>query len=176
MNTDSDEIRYNRTFYKNDVLDVAPKLLGSRLKRKINSTVYTYLITEIEIYRGEEDEACHARKGKTKRTEVMYQNGGLLYIYLIYGMHWMLNIVTGKKEQPQAILIRGLDKVNGPGRVTRELKIDGGFNRIDLHDSELIWIEKYTKTNKDYITTPRIGIDYAGDYYRNIPWRYVLKQ
>jgi DNA-3-methyladenine glycosylase len=156
------------------VLQVAPDLLGKWLVRKTSDDILSYRITEVEVYRGEEDEACHARRGRTPRTEVMYGKGGLLYVYLIYGMHWMLNVVSGPVNQPQAVLIRGLDQVKGPGRLTKALKIDASLNKVDITHSNAIWIEGDETTHQHIITTPRIGIDYAGDYYRNIHWRFLL--
>ncbi len=174
MNIESGQSRLDRSFYFRDVLWVAEDILGCRMVRKGFENVESYVINEVEIYRGEEDQACHARRGKTPRTEVMYEAGGLLYVYLIYGMHWMMNIVTGEKENPQALLIRGLKEINGPGRITRTLQIDGSLNKEDLVHSDKVWVEKGSVNNKNIIKKPRIGIDYAGDYYRNIPWRYIL--
>jgi DNA-3-methyladenine glycosylase len=155
---------------------VAEDIPGCRLIRNFPNAPEIYTINEIEIYRGEEDEACHARRGKTPRTEVMYEEGGLLYVYLIYGMHWMMNIVTGEKDNPQAILIRGLKEIKGPGRITKSIQIDGTFNREDLVESEFIWLERGPQKDKKLIKKPRIGIDYAGEYYRNIHWRYMLSE
>ncbi|MCK4989622.1 MAG: DNA-3-methyladenine glycosylase, partial [Bacteroidales bacterium] len=99
--------RFGREFFRQDVLEVAPWLLGQHLVRiSPDGTKSTYVITETEAYRGGEDRACHASKGKTPRTEVMFGDGGHLYMYLIYGMYWMLNIVTGSEGVPQAVLFR----------------------------------------------------------------------
>ena len=86
-----------------------------------------FKVTEVEAYRSSEDKACHASKGRTARTEIMFEEGGRLYIYLIYGMYWMLNIVTGEKDFPQAVLIRGVTEFSGPGRLTKSLCIDKTF-------------------------------------------------
>jgi len=171
------ENRLSREFFTRDVLDVAPNLLGKLLVRKFDDgTVQKYIITEVEAYRGEEDLACHASKGRSKRTEIMYHEGGYLYVYLIYGMYWMLNIVTGKKENPQAVLIRGISSYDGPGKLTKKLAIEKSFYGEDLISSERIWIEN-SINSIDYIfkTTPRIGIDYAGEKWKNEPWRFVLE-
>jgi DNA-3-methyladenine glycosylase len=117
--------RILKDFFLHDVLDVAPDLLGKNLVIMTpdgNST--RFIITEVEAYKGAEDKACHANKGRTKRTEIMFHEGGCLYVYLIYGIHWMLNIVTGPANNPQAVLIRGLENYSGPGRVTKLLGID----------------------------------------------------
>jgi DNA-3-methyladenine glycosylase len=160
--------------FRYDVLDVAPWLLGKYLVREFeDGTVIRLRITEVEAYRGEEDLACHARKGKTPRNQVMYDAGGLLYLYFIYGKYWMLNIVTGEKENPQAVLIRGIEGLKGPGKLTRELMLDKSFYGEDICSSSRIWIENSALV-ADYHATPRIGIDYAGEWKHKL-WRFVLK-
>ncbi len=167
-------MRLNQSFFDRDVLLVAPELLGKKLVRVFdNNKKEEFIITETEAYRGEEDAACHASKGKTPRTEIMYARGGKIYVYLIYGMYWMLNFVTGNKDQPQAVLIRGVENCYGPGRVGRLLKLDKSFYAENLINSDRIWIEN-TKTKVDFLTSSRIGIDYAGDYWKNKPWRYTM--
>jgi DNA-3-methyladenine glycosylase len=163
-----DHRRPGREFYDRDVLLVAPELPGKRLVTPLHSGI----ITEVEAYRGEEDLACHARFGKTARNAVMYGEGGKTYIYLIYGIHWMLNIVTGGPGIPQAILIRGLRGISGPGLVTRKLGIDKTFNGEDLVTSQRIWIEE-TDEHPELIQTPRIGINYAAEPWKSLPWRYL---
>ena len=165
-----------KDFFIRDVLDVAPDLIGKILIRKFDDgTIKKYIITETEAYRGEEDLACHASKGRTKRTDVMYQNGGIIYVYLIYGMYWMLNFVCQKENIPQAVLIRGLDLINGPGKVGRELKLNKEFNYKQLTIENNLCI---ADSNKKYkITTkPRVGIDYAGEIWKNKPWRFILSK
>lgn len=164
----------DRTFFTRDVLEVAPDLLGCKLVRVINGgEIKRYIITEVEAYNGVNDLACHASKGKTSRTEVMYSNGGVLYIFLIYGIHWMLNIVTSIEDNPQAVLIRGISQTSGPGRLTKALGIDKSFNGVDLCRSENIWLEK-KEFRPNFITGPRIGVEYAGEYWANMPWRFIL--
>jgi DNA-3-methyladenine glycosylase len=166
--------KYDRSFYIRDVLDVAPELPGKNLVlRNADGSFGKFKITEVEAYRGNEDKACHASKGRTVRTEIMFHEGGKLYIYLIYGMYWMLNIVTGDKDIPQAVLIRGVDNYNGPGKLTKFLGIDKSFYGEDLITSDRIWIEDSGITHKINIG-PRIGIDYAGEYWKTRPWRYYL--
>lgn len=116
--------RLEQSFFKRDVLHVAPELLGKYLIRNGNDQPERFMITEVEAYKGVDDLACHASKGRTARTEIMYASGGFIYVYLIYGMYWMLNFVTGKKNEPQAALIRGVDRISGPGRLTKILNID----------------------------------------------------
>ena len=115
-------------FYTQDVLEVAPKLVGKLLVRKLkDGQVLKFRITETEIYRGEEDTACHARFGKTERTKTLYEQGGRAYVYLCYGIHYLFNVVTGPKDYPQAVLIRGVEGYEGPGKLTKVLKIDGNL-------------------------------------------------
>ncbi len=168
--------RLTRDFFMRDVLEVAPGLLGKTLVRKQeNGIIKKYLITEVEAYKGEKDLACHASKGRTPRTEIMYHEGGHIYIYLIYGMYWMLNFVTAIKDTPQAVLIRGIEGYNGPGKLTRNLFIDKSFYGENLNSSGRLWVEKGLKQNEIKIkTTPRIGIDYAGEIYKNKLWRFVM--
>jgi DNA-3-methyladenine glycosylase len=166
--------RLQLDFYTRDVLIVAPELLGKELViANKDGSVNRFCIADVEAYRGEEDKACHASKGRTGRTDIMYHSGGNLYVYLIYGMYWMLNIVTGKENDPQAVLIRGVEKISGPGRITKTLGIDRSFNRESLIESDRIWIEN-TDLKPQVSTGPRIGIDYAGDYWKNVPWRFYF--
>ncbi len=167
-------IRLERDFYIRDVLEVAPDLLGKYIVRTgPGGTVSRYLITETEAYRGEEDLACHARKGKTPRTKVMYERGGMVYVYLVYGIHWMLNIVTGAEGHPQAALIRSIRNIEGPGRVTKELNIGKDFYGEDIVGSNRVWIETGAK-KPEFVTSPRVGIDYAGEIWKNKPWRFIM--
>jgi DNA-3-methyladenine glycosylase len=166
-------IRLDKDFFNRDVLEVAPELIGKSLVVFRNHTYFRYQITEIEAYRGEEDTACHASKGRTRRTEIMYHVGGHVYVYLIYGMYWMLNIVTGKSDQPEAILIRGLNGLSGPGVLTRHLQIDGSYYGENLCNSKRIWIEDFG-VKPAFYNTPRIGIKYAGEPWVSIPWRFVM--
>ena len=167
------DYKLNKEFFENDVLEVAPNILGKFLVVEKGKTQRKYKIIEVEVYRGEEDKACHANKGKTKRNEIMYSSGGYLYVYMIYGMYWMLNIVTGKSGHAQALLIRCLEGLNGPGKITKKLGIDKSFYGENLAVSDRIWIEN-SNERAEYFTTKRIGIDYAGKYWRDKPWRYVL--
>ncbi len=166
--------RLTRAFFMQDVIDVAPSLLGKVIVRRMrNGCELRLLINEVEAYRGEEDKGCHCSKGRTARNDVMYHKGGLIYVYLIYGMYWMLNIVTGEEGHPQAVLIRGAGDYNGPGKLTKALEIDKTFYGEDVCHSSRIRIEEGLKTTT-YVTTPRIGIDYAGEYWKKKPWRFVL--
>jgi DNA-3-methyladenine glycosylase len=172
--------RVDQPFFMQDVLTLAPALLGMKLVclDKTGNPSY-HIITETEAYKGEEDLACHASKGRTTRTEMMYHGGGILYVYLIYGIHWMLNIVTGKEGDPQAVLIRAVEGISGPGRVTKALGIDRSYNAENLSTSPRIWIERRLSsagTHVQYTSTPRIGIDYAGPFWKLKPWRFLLDE
>jgi DNA-3-methyladenine glycosylase len=166
--------RLQRDFYIRDVLDVAPDLLGKAIVVGTGNNIYCrYRITEVEAYRGSEDRACHAGKGRTARTEIMYHEGGRLYLYLIYGMYWMLNVVTGGENNPQAVLIRGVENLPGPGKLTRAMGIDRNYYGEDLVISDRIWIEA-GGFNPVIRTGERIGIGYAGEYWKTRPWRFYL--
>lgn len=166
--------RLTNDFYLRNVLDVAPEILGKQIVRKFDSgLVEKYSISEVEAYRGVEDLACHASKGRTPRTEIMFQKGGQVYVYLIYGIYWMLNIVTGGENDASAILIRGVRGISGPGRVGKALKLDKSFYGESLHSSDRIWIEDAPPV-KIFSTAKRIGVDYAGETWSCKPWRFIL--
>jgi DNA-3-methyladenine glycosylase len=167
-------IRLQRDFYIRDVLEVAPELVGKILVVRSGDELYgRYQVTEVEAYRGSEDVACHASKGRTARTEIMYHDGGRLYVYFIYGMYWMLNVVTGNEHNPQAVLIRGVENICGPGKLTRALGIDRTYYGEDLTTSQRIWFED-SGINPVIKTGERIGIGYAGEYWQRMPWRFYL--
>ena len=166
--------RLTENFFQQDALDCAPLLLGKKLVRYFDqNTVIHGLITEIEVYRGEEDLGCHASKGRTKRTEMLYAAGGKIYVYLIYGMYWLLNITTGPVDHPQAILIRGLSTINGPGRIGKQLALDKSFYGESIACSKRVWIEdQQNVSSENILCTPRIGIDYAKGWVHK-PWRFL---
>lgn len=167
-------LKLDKKFYTQDVLTVAPQLIGKILVRKLeNGKIIKHRITETEAYRGEDDTACHAKAGKTKRTAIMYEQGGYAYIYLCYGVHYMLNVVTGDKEQPQAALIRGVEGYNGPGKLTKAMGIGKELNEINLVTSNKMWIEDDGYI-ANYKTSKRIGIDYATEPYKSMEWRFVI--
>lgn len=168
-------MRLERSFFVRDVLEVAPDLIGKRLVRQYTSETRSWIITEVEAYKGMEDQASHARFGKTSRNSIMFEQGGFVYMYLIYGMYWMLNVVTGARDNPQAVLLRGLNGIDGPGRVTKVLQTDRSFYGEDLTGSTRIWIEEGF-IRPDINCTPRIGINYAGEPWKSNPWRFILVQ
>ena len=168
--------RLKPEFFKRDVLKVAPDLLGKTLVRRFSDgRIERYTITETEAYRGTDDLACHASKGRTPRTEVMFREGGLIYVYLIYGMYWMLNFVTNEDNHPSAVLIRGIGEVIGPGKVGRLLELDKSFYGEDIYLSDRLWVEDESDGLVIHTTHPRVGIDYAGDPWVSKPWRFKMK-
>jgi DNA-3-methyladenine glycosylase len=167
-------MRLDQSFYERDVLQVAPDLIGKILVRNTSSGISVHMITEVEAYGGTEDEASHARFGKTARNKIMFDCGGLVYVYLIYGMYWMLNIVTGPKDHAQAILIRGVENINGPGKVARALGIDRSFYGENLINSTRLWIEDQHIAKPSIRREPRLGINYAGEPWKSKPWRFHL--
>lgn len=169
-------MRLTKDFFTRDVLWVAPELPGKRLCRRLpDGRVLSARITEAEAYRGEEDGACHARSGRTARTQIMYGEGGYAYIYLIYGLHWLFNVVTGPKDMPQAALIRALEPpLNGPAKWTKAFGVTGAQNGLYLPESEEIWLEE-GEVPAAVAACPRVGIDYAQEPWRSMPWRLVAE-
>jgi DNA-3-methyladenine glycosylase len=160
-------------FFLRDVLDVAPELIGKLLVRQYeDGRIEKYRIMETEAYRGTEDLACHASKGRTPRTEVMFQEGGTVYVYLIYGMYWLLNLVTGNEGNASAVLIRGIEGCSGPGRVGRKLRLDKSFYGENLFISSRIWVEA-TESVTEIKTSKRIGIEYSGEWAGKL-WRFYV--
>lgn len=160
-------------FFHRDALEVAPELVGTIIARKLDDgVIIRERISEAEIYRGEEDKGCHASKGRTKRTELLYGESGVIYVYLCYGVHWLMNVITGEKDQPQGVLFRCGEIHNGPGKLTKYLQIDGSFNGESFCGNSRIWIEDDGFRPK-LKTAPRVGIDYAGEYWKNKEWRYI---
>jgi DNA-3-methyladenine glycosylase len=152
-------------------------LLGKHLVRRFaDGRIESRLITETEAYHGEKDLACHARAGRTNRTDVMYGPGGHWYVYLCYGIHEMLNLVVGPRDWPAAILIRGIEGAIGPGRVTKSLHIDRALNRAAAAEASGLWIEdRGVRVPAGIISvTPRIGVDYAGPVWSAKPWRFMF--
>ena len=153
--------------------ELAPFLLGKMLCRRGGRRVIRLRITETEAYRGEGDTACHARRGKTKRTAVMYRSGGAAYVYLCYGIHWMFNVVSGPEDFPEAVLVRGVEGFDGPGKLSRAMEITGALNGEDLSLSTRLWIEDDGSAPR-FRAGKRIGIDYASERDRNRLWRFTV--
>lgn len=184
-------------YQREDVVQIARELLGKLLLTQINNQLTGGIIIETEAYKGVEDRACHAYNyRRTKRNEAMYQNGGITYIYLCYGIHYLLNVVTHVKEVPHAVLIRAIfptvgietmlkrrkksflnpQLTSGPGSVCQALGIDLNYNAIPLNSS-LIWIvnSDLEVDQTQIVQGPRIGIGYAGQDAL-LPWRFKLEK
>ena len=157
-------------FYHRPCLEVAHDLVGKVLvcgERRLR-------ISETEAYCGESDTACHAHKGRTKRTEVLYAKAGTIYVYLCYGVHWLLNIVTGEEEQPEAVLIRACVDADGPGKLTKKLGITGELNRCSACNDLALWIED-DGFSCQVVTDKRVGIGYASQADQDRLWRFKMR-
>ena len=169
-----------RIYFNRPTLTVARSLIGKYLVRVIDGRTLVGKIVEVEAYVGSEDKACHASKGRTQRTDVMFGPAGIAYVYLIYGMYHCLNVVTEREEFPSAVLIRAIEidgeLIDGPGRLCRAMQIDRSFNRADLTIGESLWFEdRGVSVKKEEVGThPRIGVDYAGEWAAKL-WRFRLR-
>lgn len=164
-------------WFARSVLEVAPELLGKKLCRKLPSgEIARLVINEVEAYDGPRDAACHAHKGRTKRHEPLYGPPGFYYIYLCYGIHWLLNIVTSEEDYPAAVLIRGAGPYDGPGKLTKALGVTKAQNTLPVRRRSDLWIEDAPSVEPSLIkTTPRIGINYAPEPWLSKPWRWVAR-
>ncbi len=189
--------RLTKDFYMRDSITVAKALLGKILVRHIGGKNYYFKIVETEAYMGVEDKGAHSYGGRrTKRTEPMFEEGGITYIYLIYGMYNCLNIVVNSKDNPQAVLIRAVEPVdemsilfarenrpirskkvedltNGPGKLCKALKIDKELNAKSVLEEGQLWIEDAPLCN-DIVSDKRINIPYAEEY-QDVEWRFYIK-
>ncbi|GAK99554.1 DNA-3-methyladenine glycosylase II [Nonlabens ulvanivorans] len=177
-------------------MELSQDLIGKKIVSNINGELTSGIITETEAYRGYDDKACHSHLGRfTDRTKVMYEPGGVAYVYLCYGIHHLFNIITNTDGNADAILIRAVEPVegidimlkrrgkkkldktltSGPGNFSKAFALDKSFYGADLTGDE-VWIEKsdlFRFRESDIISTTRIGIDYAGED-KNLPWRFYL--
>ncbi len=157
-------------FFGRPCLEVARDLVG----KVIVCGDQRLRIAETEAYCGESDTACHAHKGRTKRTEVMYHRAGTMYIYLCYGIHWLMNIVTGEEDQPEAVLIRACVEAPGPGKLTKKLGITGSFNDQSICDHPVLSLEDDGFVCQ-VTTGKRVGIGYATQEDQDKPWRFIMQ-
>ena len=164
-----------REYFSAPATTLAKDLVGKMLCRRTENGIIKARIVETECYFGEEDTACHAHKGKTERTKPMYEIGGITYVYLCYGIHSLLNIVTGDEGHPEAVLIRGVEGAVGPGRATKFLGITLNDNALPLSEDSGIWIEDDGSKSPKIQRTARIGIDYASKRDRERKWRFIAK-
>ena len=188
---------FTRSFFNRPATEVARELLGAQLTRVVDDHRMCGIITEAESYLGEDDLGCHAHAGKTRRNAVMYGPPGFAYVYFTYGMHWMLNVVTGAKDSPAAVLIRAIRPLegqdwmaanrprlagkpgwlDGPAKLTQALAVDGNLNGVDLCDplSGLFIIPGTPVAAKKVVATSRIGLYNVPEPWKSIPWRFLVK-
>ncbi len=191
--------RFAREFFARDTLSVARGLLGARLVRLLDGQRLSGIVVECEAYIGQDDTACHASRGRTRRNEVMFGPPGHAYIYFTYGMHWMLNVVTEAEGFPAAVLLRAIQPVEGietmralrkaqassradrgltggPARLTRALAIDKTLNGADLVVGDALWLEPNACVPDESVGRgPRIGVQYAAEKDRLAPWRFWVR-
>ncbi|MDR2769640.1 MAG: DNA-3-methyladenine glycosylase [Puniceicoccales bacterium] len=162
-------------FIRRSAIEVAHDLIGCFLcKRNSDASIGKYAILETEAYLNDQDLASHARFGRTKRNAPMFRDAGCWYVYLCYGVYFMLNLVVDRENYASAVLIRRLDKFKGPGRLTKALNIDGAYNGTLCSRSCGLWIEKPVHSQRIRIqATPRIGVHYAGSIWAQRPFRFV---
>jgi DNA-3-methyladenine glycosylase len=186
------DLKLPRAFYEQSTIEVAKQLLGKFLVREHNDGRTAGRIVETEAYVGPQDLACHASKGRTARTEVMFGPAGHAYVYFIYGFYNMLNLVTEAKDYPAAVLIRAVEPMegvdlmrrrrengllrnlaSGPGKLCQAFGIDRSLNGADLCGS-VLFVEDRGEPTPKFQATPRIGVDYAGKW-KNKPYRFVIR-
>lgn len=165
--------RLSEEFYHRPCLEVARDLVGKLFVHRIGGEERILRITETEAYCGESDTACHAHKGRTPRTEVLYARPGTAYVYLCYGIHWLFNAVTGEDGEPEAVLIRACEGAEGPGKLTKSLGITGSDNRKYLPDSDELFMAD-DGFRPAVRTAKRIGIAYASEEDQNRLWRFIM--
>jgi DNA-3-methyladenine glycosylase len=173
--------RLTLAFYRRGTLETARDLLGRVLCRRLaDGTVLRGRIVEVEAYDGPEDRASHASRGRTRRNAPMFEAGGVAYVYLVYGMHHCLNVVTGSAGYPAAVLLRATEppvegvSASGPGRLTRAFRIDRTLDGASLRGPEL-WLERGEPVGDGNVRrTARIGVHYAGPWARK-PYRFLIR-
>ncbi|MEM7033115.1 MAG: DNA-3-methyladenine glycosylase [Chloroflexota bacterium] len=182
---------YGHDYFDQDTVKVARDLLGAKILRQVGQRVMSGMVVETEAYCGKRDSACHAFRGQTPRNAVMFGPAGFSYVYLIYGLHHMLNVVTESKGSPCAVLFRAVEPLqgqslmreyrqcpeknltNGPGKLCQALNIDRTLNNWNLTSGKALWLEKYrTISDKQVASGPRIGIGYATEEDQLAPWRF----
>lgn len=180
-----------RKFYNRPTLVVARELIGTRLVRILDGTKLVGLITETEAYIGEEDLGCHAKAGRTPRTQVMYGPPGHAYVYFTYGNHWMLNAVTEPAGFPAAVLIRAIQPIEGvelmsarrsgrdtfgPGKLCQAMGIGQAWNNADLTNGNSdLWMERGMKIpDSAVLTGPRVGLNNVPEPWKSMPWRFLI--
>ena len=186
-------MKLDHDFYDRSALDVAVDILGKVLVRKLERRKLAGIIVETEAYAGPHDLACHASKGRTPRTSIMFGPPGYAYVYMIYGFHFCLNVVTEREGYPAAVLIRAVEPLenvdlmrqlrnnpesdrniaSGPGKLCKAMSIDKQLNGADLA-GRVLWVEDRNLSIGEIRTSPRVGVDYAGEY-KDRPWRFYIE-
>jgi DNA-3-methyladenine glycosylase len=188
--------RLTREFFQRPALVVSRELLGQRLVRLEDGGMrLSGRIVETEAYVGTEDQACHARSGRSARNATMWGPAGYAYVYFTYGMHWMLNLVTGEEGHPEAVLLRGIrpeegirvmrerrsveddrNLANGPGKICQAFAIDGAMDGLDVCAAgSILFLEAGIPIPDEHVTnTPRVGINNVSEPWKSIPWRFVI--
>ena len=185
-------VKLPRAFYEQTTQDVAKQLLGKYLVRKHSEGNAIGRIVETEAYVGPQDLACHASRGRTARTEVMFGPAGRAYVYFIYGFYNMLNLVTETKDYPAAVLIRAVEPVtgielmkarrksnllrnlaNGPGKLCQAFAVDRTLNGANLNGN-ILYVEDHGEPAPKFRATPRIGVEYAGKW-KDKPFRFLIR-
>jgi DNA-3-methyladenine glycosylase len=186
-------LKIQRSFYAQSTLQVARQLLGKYLVRKHPDGTTVGKIVETEAYVGPHDLACHAAKGRTARTEVMFGGPGHAYVYFIYGVYYCLNIVTEEVGHASAVLIRALEPIegielmrkrrgldelrklaSGPGKLCLAMAIDKALNAADMSRGNVLYVEDRGERAAKIVARPRIGVDYAGKW-KDKPWRFLIR-
>lgn len=177
----------DKKFFNRPTLVIARGLLGKYLVRRWRGRNLALMITEVEAYDGTRDKASHASRGRTPRTRIMFGEAGNFYVYFTYGMHWLVNIVTGPGDYPAAVLIRAGTyrdwktgeevSINGPARLAKFLKITGAQNGKSAVRENGLWFESrgVTMRRKNIVARKRIGVDYAGPIWSNKKWNFELE-
>jgi DNA-3-methyladenine glycosylase len=165
-------------FFDRPTAVVARELLGKSLVRQQGRSRWCSVVTETEAYEGTHDLACHSSRGRTARNAVMFGPPGRFYVYRIYGLHWMLNVVTGGIGNAAAVLIRGIECASGPARLTAKLDIDGAFNGLEATSRTGLWFEDLglEVRKQDIVRTARVGVEYAGPIWATKKLRYLLRR
>ena len=163
-----------RGFFDRPAHLLARELLGTMLVRRYDDSEQRFLVTETEAYLGPHDLACHSARGRTPRTEIMFGPPGTLYIFLVYGLHLMLNIVAGPQGAGAAVLIRSAGTVQGPGRLGKALALSMCLNGKPADRATGFWFEERAVRPRRIVATPRIGVDYAGPRWSGRKLRFIL--
>jgi DNA-3-methyladenine glycosylase len=186
-------LKLHRSFYSQPTITVARQLLGKSLVRRHPDGETVGKIVETEAYVGPHDLACHASKGRTARTEVMFGPPGHAYVYFIYGVYYCLNIVTEEIGHASAVLIRAVEPIegielmqkrrrtdalrnlaSGPGKLCLAMSIDKSLNGADMSHGNVLYVEDRNEPPSKIFATPRIGVDYAGKW-KDKPWRFLIR-